>query len=281
MIQYACNLSCRGCITMTDHMRKGSVGIEEGKVWLEEWSQQLDIGTVCLFGGEPLMNQDITSWIRHTRRYFPTSKIKIITNGTYLKNKNILPELFAVGNAEYQVSLHWREGERFETIKKELLSQMQKYESWTTVKHDRKEVWYAFTHGSITIQLALFGEFVQPYKGHRTTMAPWDSDNIAMSYSHCGSPKNPILYKNRIYKCGPIANLRDTLELYNLQNNLSWQTYLSYTGFKSTDDLTELIDNFDKPNRICGMCSKNRIDAEIDHYAPGAVVEKKEIIWQS
>jgi len=281
MIQYACNLSCRGCITMTDYMRKGSVSIEEGKIWLEEWSQQLDIGTICLFGGEPLMNQDINNWIRQTRRYFPTTKIKIITNGTYLKNKNILPELFAAGNVEYQVSLHWREGERFELIKKELLSQMQKYESWTTVKHDRKEVLYALAHGSVTIQLALFGEFVQPYKGYGITMRPWFSDDITASYNNCGSPRNPILYKNRIYKCGPIANLRDALELHHLQDDPDWQPYLKYSGFSSIDDLTELVDNFNKPNKICSMCSKNRQDAEVDHYAPNNVVEKKEIIWQN
>ena len=281
MIQYTCNLSCRGCITMTDYMRKGSVSIEEGKVWLEEWSQKLDIDTVCLFGGEPLMNKDITSWIRQTRKYFPQSKIKIITNGTYLKNKNILAELFAAGNIEYQVSLHWREGQRFDSVKTELLRQMQKYESWTRVKSDRKEILYAFTHGAVTVQLALFGEFVQSYQGHGTTMKPWASDDIVASYSNCGSPRNPILYKNKIYKCGPIANLRDTLELHNLLDTPVWQEYLNYNGFNANDDLTELVNNFDKPNAICSMCSKNKIDAEIDHYAPNNVMEKKEIIWQN
>jgi hypothetical protein len=266
---------------MTDYMRKGSVSIDEGQAWLEGWSQRLDIGTVCLFGGEPLMNKDINSWIRQTRKYFPQSKIKIITNGIYLKNKNILPELFAVGNVEYQISLHWREGNIFESVKTQLLSQMQKYESWTTIKSDRKEILYAFTHNTVKVQLALFGNFVQPYQGHGTSMKPWNSDDIAVSYSNCGSPRNPILYRNKIYKCGPIANLKDTLEIHKLLDDPDWKEYLNYTGFNSTDDLTELIDNFDKPNRICSMCSKNYQDAAIDHYALGSVIEKKEIIWQN
>jgi hypothetical protein len=265
---------------LTDYLRKGSVSIEEGIQWLEEWSQQLDIGTICLFGGEPLMNRDLTSWVRQTRKYFPQSKIKIITNGIYLKNKNILAELFAAGNVEYQISLHWRHGAQFEEIKTELLRQMQKYESWTTIKSNRKEILYAFTHGTVTVQLAVFGEFVQPYQGYGSTMKPWASDDIAASYSNCGSPRNPILYKNRIYKCGPIANLRDTLELHNLQDDPDWQKYLNYNGYASTDDLSGLVDNFDKPNDICSMCSKKRADAEIDHYATGSVMEKKEIIWQ-
>ena len=281
MIQYSCNLSCRGCITMTDYQRKGSVSIEEGKDWLEEWSQKLDIGTVCLFGGEPLMNKDITSWIRQTRRCFPDSKIKIISNGIYLKNKNILAEIMNVGNVEYQISLHWREGERFDNIKQELLKQIQKYENWKLIKSPRKEIILAFTHNLVTVQLAVFGEFIQPYKGYGNQMKPWNSDNIADSYNNCGSPLNPILYKNKIYKCGPIANLRDTLELHKLLDEPAWQSYLDYTGYASTDNLVELINNFDKPNSICSMCSKNRIDAEIDHYAPNNVLEKKEIIWQT
>ena len=281
MIQYACNLSCRGCITMTDYMRKGSVSIDKGKLWLEEWSDQLDIGTICLFGGEPLMNKDITSWIRQTRKYFPNSQIKIISNGTYLKNKNILPELFSVGNVVYQISLHWREGPKFEEIKKQLLSQMQKYESWTTVKSDRKEIIYAFSHGTVLVQLAVFGEFIQPYQGHGNSMKPWASDDINASYNICGSPRNPILYNNRIFKCGPIANLEDTLILHNLEKDPDWQTYLDYKGFGVSDDLTELIDNFNKPHDICSMCSKHKEQAEILHYQSENVLEKKEIVWQN
>jgi hypothetical protein len=101
------------------------------------------------------------------------------------------------------------------------------------------------------------------------------------SYNNCGSPLNPLLYKNKIYKCGPIANLRDTLELHKLLDDPDWKFYLDYIGYASTDNLDELINNFDKPNSICSMCSKNRIDAEIDHYAPNNVLEKREIIWQT
>ena len=279
MIQYACNLSCRGCITMTDYQRKGSVSIDQGEDWLAEWCNKLDIGTICLFGGEPLMNKDIIKWIHRIRKYFPNSKIKIISNGTYLKNKDILSELIAVGNAEYQISLHWRDGAKFDAIKTNLLTQMSIYSGWLIAKSSRTEVLYAFDHGSVTVQLALFGEFVQPYQGYGASMKPWNSDDISMSYANCGSPQNPILYKNRIYKCGPIANLKDTLELHNLLDDPDWGFYLKYTGFSSTDDLTTLIDNFDKPNNICSMCSKNRASAEVDHYALGNVVEKKEIKW--
>lgn len=266
---------------MTDYYRSGSVGISTGKQWLEEWSKKLDIGTICLFGGEPLMNKDLGSWISETRAHFPSSTIKIITNGTYLTLKNILPDLIAAGNAEYQISLHWRNGPKFNQIKKDLITQLTMYKGWKPINHNRPEVLLAFKRNDVTTQLAIFGEFVVPYKGHGSSMKPWNSTNIQDSYKNCGSPQNPILYNGRIYKCGPIANLRDALQLHNLLSDPEWVKFLSYQGYGPTDDIAELIDNFDKPHDICSMCSDCRSSAEIDHYAPGAVVEKKEIKWQN
>jgi hypothetical protein len=263
---------------MTDYMRKGSVTAKEGNIWLSEWSKALDVGTVCLFGGEPLMNKDISSWIKLTRKYFPHSNIKIISNGFYLEHKNILADLFEAGNTTYQISLHWREGDKFNNIKKNLIGQINQYPNWKVVKSNRKEVILAAINKTVTVQLAVFGEFVQPYKGHGTSMQPWNSDNIEASYSNCGSPLNPILYKNKIYKCGPIANLRDTLELFNLQDDPAWQKYLTYSGY-TTLDVDELIADYSKPNNICSMCASNT-EANIDHYSPTSVMEKKEIKWQ-
>jgi hypothetical protein len=279
MIQYACNLSCIGCITMTDYKRKGSVDISKGTKWLTDWSEKLEVGTICLFGGEPLLNKDLSLWIGAVRKFFPTTTIKIISNGSYLTHVDILPKLFNAGNAVYQISLHWREGQHYNNIKTNLLDQLSSYSGWKPVTTNRKEVILAFKNQSVTVQLAVFGDFIKPYNGYGKTMKPWLSDDISLSYSNCGSPQNPILYKNKIYKCGPIANLRDTLGLHNLLDDDDWQEYLKYTGYSIDDNLAELVDNFDKPNAICSMCSKNKDTAKIDHYATNAVLEKREIKW--
>ena len=38
-IQYACNLACVGCISLSDFDRRGGVRISEGKQWLQDWSK--------------------------------------------------------------------------------------------------------------------------------------------------------------------------------------------------------------------------------------------------
>jgi L-cysteine:1D-myo-inositol 2-amino-2-deoxy-alpha-D-glucopyranoside ligase len=51
------------------------------------------------------------------------------------------------------------------------------------------------------------------------------------------------------------------------------------TIYSVDDDLSELVDNFNKPHAICSMCSKDKQAASIDHYGPDAVLEKREIKW--
>ena len=39
-IQYACNLACVGCISLSDFDRRGGVRISEGKQWFQDWSKK-------------------------------------------------------------------------------------------------------------------------------------------------------------------------------------------------------------------------------------------------
>lgn len=137
--------------------------------------------------------------------------------------------------------------------------------------HEQK----VFVFQNFKVIIAEFGDFVKPYKNYGKYMQPWETKNIADSYNFCGSPRNPVLYKNKIYKCGPIANLRDTLCLFNLEDSPKWQKYLDYRGFSYNDDISVLLENFGKPEWICSMCPSNK-EGLVDHYKDGSVQFKKE-----
>ena len=270
-INYACNLACQGCISLSDFNRKGSVRISEGEAWLKEWSKLLDVDEICLFGGEPLLNADIQDWIELTRLYFPTSHLKVITNGYYLKQSHVAA-LMTAGNATLQISFHILDDR---VIKSKIKHATTGFD-WKVSNDNKNEVVFLkFQNDSMTIQCAKFGEFRKPYKGNGINMEPWESSDLRSSISKCGSPKNPVLYGNRIYKCAPIANLKDTLNTLATVTHIDkWHPYLTYTGFGIDDDLSILVNDFGKPNKICSMCCSNR-DSEIDHYASGMVRKKK------
>jgi hypothetical protein len=270
MIQYSCSLSCYGCLSMSDNPKQGGVSIAEGEEWLAAWSQKVDPYTIILSGGEPLLNTDLDQWIRKTRQYFPNSTIKLTTNGVHLKDSNIIPLLMEVGNAVYEISYHLT-GPTGEMIEKELIKRaMAISNEWHVLNNPLKSVPLSLTLNTVTVQLTMFEQFVKPYHGKLGLIRPWRSNGKEASHAVCGAPKNPILFKNRLYKCPPIANLRDTLELYDLQYNADWQEYLKYKGFGLDDDLTAFIADVGKPNKICTMCSADN-RAVVEHYEPAMV----------
>jgi hypothetical protein len=262
---------------MADYRRAGYVNVAQGRAELEPWADLIDVGTVCLFGGEPYMNPDLESWILTVRELWPMANVKIITNGMFLHKKDILPVLFEVGNATLQVSLHWRDGPRHAEIKTQLIRQTSSHGHWQLINQNRSDIALTMKQNSVTVQLAVFGEFVQPYRGFGATMRPWNSTDTAASHSRCGSPNNPCMVRGRIYKCGPTANLKDILELHEIAHLPEWQSYLNYTGIGPNDNIESFVHDIGKPNPVCSMCSAN--PEVIDHYAPGSVLDKKEIQW--
>jgi len=270
MIQYSCSLSCFGCISMSDNPKTGGVSIAEGEEWLQAWSQKVNPYTIVLSGGEPLLNPDLEQWLRKTREYFPTSTIKLATNGVHIKDNKLIPLLMEIGNIIYDVSYHLS-GPTGELLEKELLDQaMAVSDQWHILHNPMKEVPVSLTLDTVTVQITMFEYFVKPYHGKLGLIRPWRSNGKEASHAACGAPKNPILFKNRLFKCSPIANLRDTLEQHDLLYNADWQEYLKYKGFGLDDDLTNFIADVGKPNNICTMCSADN-RAVVEHYAPAMV----------
>ena len=93
-------------------------------------------------------------------------------------------------------------------------------------------------------------------------MAPFKSDP-KKAHSICGNPNVPVLYKNKLYKCAPIANLLD------LPNTKGFK----YKPIDSLGNLNSFVKMIGKPESICSMCPESRSHS-IDHYAKGEVYVK-------
>lgn len=272
MIQYACNLSCDGCISFSNYNRKGFVKHSDGEQWLKEWSSKITSDVICLFGGEPLLNPGILQWMELVRKYFPDSHLKIITNIYYLKPEHI-QKLIQLGNGTLQGSYHYRFNDEYEYLKSHMSQCITGYD-WKPTKNDEIS-FLTLQHTDCFVKNVIFGEFSIPAKNQGKDMIPWNSSNPDKSISLCGNPRNPILYENRLYKCSPIANLKDTLDVLNIENT-EWDEYLKYNGYASSDNLNEFIDDIGKGNSICSMCSDDPDTIQkIDHYASNSVKVKK------
>jgi len=275
-ISYECNLVCRGCNSMSDHLRTGHETAQQAQTWLADWRTRITPKRVIVSGGEPLLNSEIHDWLRLIRATWPDAFIEISSNGTNLKKSEILETLGQVGNCLLNLTCHHTiVSVGLDQFRNELVQAIDQDSGWEHVENKDPTVSMKMQKGTVTVTAGIAEIFVRTYHGTGPSMRPWQSKSAAESHAVCASPKHPVLYKNKLYKCMPIANLKDTLTLHKLETNAAWWDYLKYQGFSLDDDLDAFVADIGQPNpKICTMCSPDPALNQVHHYEVGNVGHK-------
>ena len=259
-IAYACNLACKGCLSLSDFDRKGVMPYDDIIKSIDTWKTKLYPEIVSIFGGEPLLHPRIHDVFDAVKDAWPDVTIRLITNG-YLLGKQKIDKFFKHAPFEVQVSIHRIDHEPI--INKNIIKLLRHYSDWKILKiaesgegvhHE-----YVWQRPGFKIWKSKFGQFVIPYNYDGNQLVPFKS-NPAKAHSICGNPDVPILYKNKLFKCAPIANLLD------LPNTKGYK----YTPTSQHEDIESFVKMIGKPESICSMCPESRSHS-IDHYAKGEV----------
>ena len=251
-VAYACNLACKGCISLSDFDRRGVEPLQDLKVQCETWSKLLDPSIISIFGGEPLLHPKLHSVLDIIRKCWPMAQIRLITNGYLLKRYD--PESwFKFGQLEMQVSIHRQDHEKLITdYIKEIVKRRSNWKTTRNIVEGHKQL--ELHNENLTIYKSKFKKFVMPYKKVNGELRPFKSDP-KKAHGICGNPDVPILYKNKLYKCAPIANLKE----------LDKKGLYKYEGIGPNGDLEPLISNINKPESVCAMCPEDS-GHSIDHF---------------
>ena len=219
-IAYACNLACKGCISLSDFDRRGVESLKDVEDQCKTWSKILDPSVISIFGGEPLLHPRIGKVLDAIRKHWPNSQIRLITNGYLLKKYD--PEMwFQFGALEMQVSVHRQDHEKLITNEiKKIVKRRNDWETKRTYSGGHKQL--ELHNKDLSIYKSKFKRFVMPYRLVNGQPRPFKSDP-KKAHSICGSPDTPILYKNKLYKCAPIANLVDLDKKGNYKYKFRWQ----------------------------------------------------------
>jgi organic radical activating enzyme len=266
MIAYSCNLSCAGCISISDIKRSGIEPTESLITSINKWKLVLEPAIISIFGGEPCLHPDLQYICDQVRKAWPKSTIRLITNGYLLDNFD-LSKWFNFEPIEIQVSIHRKD---HEAIINEKIKNILNYKSpWTVTKHGkefREHKQISWTHGKTTIYKSIFNDFVMPYKKNKGTFAPWNSDP-AEAIKICGSPSTPILYKGKLYKCPPVANIIDIVK----------ENWFDYSAIDVDDDIETFVKNIGRPESVCGQCPEQSHAVIINHFDKENVIVRQNI----
>ncbi len=266
MIAYSCNLACAGCISLSDRKRDGIASYEEIQSWIVQWKEKISPDVISIFGGEPCLHPKLIDICKLIRINWPGSTIRLITNG-YLLDQFQSNSWFDFAPFEIQISVHRKDHEP--VINQKIKEILVHKKDWKVKKYggaDHKQIEWC-TSG-VKIYKSIFKDFVTPYKQDNSKIMPWNSDP-SQSHKICGSPSTPILYKGKLYKCPPVANIIDLTE----------EIYENYQGYGINDNLEEFIYNIGKPESICGFCPNKNQAVIVDHSKIQNVTVKQKISY--
>lgn len=262
MIAYACNLACRGCVSLSDFDRKGVASLAEIESWSQEWSKIIQPDVITLFGGEPTLHPKLIDVCRTIKYHWPKSTLRLITNG-YLLDNFASDAWYEFTPFELQVSIHRKDHEHL--INANLKQILAHYKDWRMAQYggsDHKQIeWF---RPGFKIYKSKFGEFVAPYAVSDTKLVAANGDP-ASAHRICGAPNTPVLYKNKLYKCPAVANAID----YTGEN------WFAYRALSSTDDLTQFISLIGKPEPVCAQCPDQTQAVIFDHLLKDNVIVRQ------
>jgi organic radical activating enzyme len=261
MVTQACNLSCHGCTNYSDLSHAGYLSWNQGRAQLEPWLDRVEIPDFGIFGGEPLMNPDIQNWVIGVRQLLPNTQIRFTTNGLLLKKHYDIVKLLAdIGNCVFKIGVHVINAELEEIIDK-IYSEY----DWKPVTEfgvHRHE-----TKNKFRFHVKRPDVFWKTYQGTYDNMRPHNNDPT-QAFELCCQKTCPLLYQGRIFKCSTAGLLQNTLDKFGNPNAEQWSPFVDHGILPDCSDgeLQEFLNNFGKPNKICGQCPTiNNTNARIMH----------------
>lgn len=261
-IVYACNLSCKGCISLSNFKRKGLMKLSDLENSFIYWSKLINPEIITLFGGEPTLHKKLQEICFLIRNHWKYSKIRLITNGYFL-NKFDSEKWFHINNFEIQVSVHRKDHE--EILNKNIENILNQRTSWKVKKskklNEHEQV--SWTNKDLKIYKSIFANFIEPFDFSNNKIQPHYSNPI-IAHSICGSPNTPVLYKNKLYKCPVVANIID----------LTGENWFNYTPCENENNLEDFVKNINCAEIVCSGCPDKSNAVIINHLDKENVVVK-------
>ena len=265
MIAYSCNISCVGCISLSDFKRDGVAPYADIEAWITQWHTLIAPEVVTLFGGEPCLHPRLPAVCALVRQHWPKATIRLITNG-YLLDKFDNQTWFDYAPLEIQVSIHRKDHET--VVNQQIKHILDQRRGWTVHKTGKTaHEQLSWQLGDFRIYKSIFKDFVVPFQQSGKTLLPWYSDPV-QAHAICGAPNTPILYKGLLYKCPAVANAID----------LTGHNWFDYQACSDETGLDEFIAGIGKPETVCAQCPNKTQAVIVDHLDINNVIVKQKNI---
>lgn len=237
-LTHSCNLTCESCSHYSNQGHKGLLSLEDADCWMSLWAGRIAPDMVSLLGGEPSMHPLLPEFVTLTRRHWPRTHIRMVSNGFFLHRHPTLPVVLRDDpNAALYLSIHHDDPAYQERLKPVLAL----LRGWKA------------QHGTRIRNYESYKNWTRRYTGFGAQMAPFEDGQPRQSWEKCPARYCPQLFEGRLWKCGPITYLKLQDAKYGLSEK--WDPYLRYAPLPpecSDQALNEFLDREEED--CCNMC---------------------------
>ena len=253
-----CNLACAGCNRFNDYNFTGYQRWGDYAEVYQQWAEQVDIDSIGILGGEPLLNPTFLEWVQGINQLWPNKKLRIISNGFRLdRHADLYPVLEQHRNIELWVGIHNKQhkseiiqkvrdfGQAPHTVTFNTDNPYQQYMTVTDARGVRIKIEYNwwFHQGAIVKQ-----------DGALTL----HQSDVAKAHDICHMKTCHHFIRGELYKCGVVAVLPEFDQQHSLTLSAEdRELMMSYRPLKITDSDTakqQFVNNLDQPIDQCKFC---------------------------
>ena len=272
-ITNVCNLTCDNCNRFNNFNFKGSQRWSDYAETYQRWAHLIELQSIVLMGGEPLLNPTVKEWIAGLADTF-NCDVQILTNGLQL---NRVPGLYDVVQAyatrpknfvHLQVSLH--NMNHFDHLRQQIAEFLQgPIKEWGTYLGRDAPPFYrnyqafytAHDANGVQINMHVDNNFYTSavQLGENGQYRVHNSD-AAEAHAQCGFVryKSYHFIEGKIYKCGPVALLPQFdrqigLELTDSQRILM-NSYQPFTVEQVEQQGSEILHTINQAIPQCEFC---------------------------
>jgi organic radical activating enzyme len=257
-ITNVCNLTCDNCNRFNNHKFKGWQAWNDYKDIYAKWSENIELNTITLLGGEPLLNPTIIDWIKGLCELWPTTQLELLTNGYRLNEVKGLYEALLKHRWFASVSVHNT------NEAKVILNEVDNFLQQPVNKefHNPKNLNnYCLTDKNFfkihIMKEDMFAESAIKIINNKITLH--NSDPVkAHDICAMAQCKSYHFIKGKLYKCGPAALFPEIdqqfeLDLSNEDRDLI-NSYRPLTVDNFEEFHSEFFANLDNPIPQCKFC---------------------------
>lgn len=257
-ITNVCNLACPGCNRFNNYDFRGFQRWEDYRDQYRQWSEMVDVGSMNILGGEPLLNSTFMDWAVGINQLWPHKLLRITTNGFRLNKVRGLYDLVKKHrNIKIEIGIHNKQHKKeiFDIVK-EFLHGDCKFEFNSD---DPYRQYHRVTDSNgVEIRIEYNWWFHQGAIINEGTVQRLHVSDPEKAHSTCHMKTCHTFKDGKLYKCGVVAVLPDYDQQYPLTLEASEKTminsYQPLTLSHTWEQKEEFIQNLGKPIAQCRFC---------------------------